>query len=69
MVATDNAITISDKAKKKVISLMNDANIAREDGYFLRVGVAGGGCSGLTYKMDFDNEQKNQWTRCLKTKA
>ena len=26
--------------------------------YFLRVGVAGGGCSGLSYKLDFDNEQK-----------
>ena len=23
---------------------------------FLRVGVVGGGCSGLSYKLDFDNE-------------
>lgn len=58
MVATDNAITISDKAKSKVVSLMQDAEIANDNSYFLRVGVAGGGCSGLTYKMDFDNEQK-----------
>ncbi|CAN5386512.1 iron-sulfur cluster assembly accessory protein [soil metagenome] len=58
MIATDSAITISDKAKAHVISLMTDAGIANEGGYFLRVGVAGGGCSGLTYKMDFDNEQK-----------
>lgn len=26
--------------------------------YFLRVSVVGGGCSGLSYKMDFDNESK-----------
>lgn len=55
---TDNAITISDKAKQKVLSLMNDAGIKEDQGYFLRIGVVGGGCSGLTYKMDFDNQQK-----------
>ena len=26
--------------------------------YFVRVAVEGGGCSGLTYKLDFDNESK-----------
>ncbi len=26
--------------------------------YFVRVSVTSGGCSGLTYNMDFDNEQK-----------
>lgn len=26
--------------------------------YFLRVGVQGGGCSGLSYNLDFDNEVK-----------
>jgi iron-sulfur cluster assembly protein len=58
MVATDNAITVSDKAKIKVENLMSDAGIGNDDNYFLRVSVVGGGCSGLTYKMDFDNEQK-----------
>ena len=58
MTGIDNAITVSEKAKGKVVSLMHDAGIEKEKGYFLRVGVAGGGCSGLTYKMDFDNEQK-----------
>jgi len=58
MVATDNAITVSDKAKIKVQNLMQDAGIGSDDKYFLRVSVVGGGCSGLTYKMDFDNEQK-----------
>ena len=26
--------------------------------YFIRISVVGGGCSGLSYKMDFDNEAK-----------
>jgi iron-sulfur cluster assembly protein len=58
MIATDNAIHISDKAKQKVLELMQDAGVANDPSYFLRVGVAGGGCSGLSYKMDFDNVQK-----------
>ncbi|HQY12807.1 MAG: iron-sulfur cluster assembly accessory protein [Ferruginibacter sp.] len=58
MVATDNSIFISDKAKAKVQSLMADAGIGDDPSYFLRVGVVGGGCSGLSYKMDFDNEVK-----------
>jgi iron-sulfur cluster assembly protein len=57
-VATENSIFISDKAKAKVINLMTDAGVADDPSYFLRVGVVGGGCSGLSYKMDFDNEVK-----------
>ena len=53
-----NSIYISDKAKTKVISLMTDAGVADDPSYFLRVGVVGGGCSGLSYKLDFDNETK-----------
>ena len=54
----ENSIYISDKAKIKVITLMTDAGVAKDSNYFLRVGVVGGGCSGLSYKMDFDNEVK-----------
>lgn len=57
-VATENSIFVSDKAKAKVVSLMKDAGIDSDPSYFLRVGVVGGGCSGLSYKMDFDNETK-----------
>lgn len=49
-------ITISDKAKSKIVQLKKDS--ALDDTYFLRVGVVGGGCSGLSYKLDFDNEQQ-----------
>jgi iron-sulfur cluster assembly protein len=58
MTSVENGIYLSDKAKEKVIALMGEAGIADDPSYFLRVGVAGGGCSGLSYKLDFDNEQK-----------
>jgi iron-sulfur cluster assembly protein len=51
-------IFVSDKAKDKVAKLMEDAKIADKKDYFLRVSVVGGGCSGLSYKLDFDNESK-----------
>lgn len=54
-------IYISDKAKEKVVQLKRDASLTDE--YFLRVSVVGGGCSGLSYKLDFDNEpQPNDQT-------
>jgi iron-sulfur cluster assembly protein len=58
MVATENSIYVSDKAKAKAIKLMEEAGVADDSSYFLRVGVVGGGCSGLSYKLDFDNEIK-----------
>ena len=53
-----NSIYISDKAKVKIKQLMQDAGVADDASYFVRVGVVGGGCSGLSYKLDFDNEPK-----------
>lgn len=47
-------IHISEKAKEKVARLKKEASLT--DDYFLRVSVVGGGCSGLSYKLDFDNE-------------
>ena len=59
MVATENGIIVSDKAKERMIKLMEDAGIGGDPSYFLRVSVVGGGCSGLSYKMDFDNDIKS----------
>ena len=56
--AMDNAIYVSDKAREKVRELMENAGVTNDPSYFLRVGVVGGGCSGLSYKLDFDNESK-----------
>ena len=47
-------ISISEKAMKKIRQLKTEAQL--DDSYFLRVGVVGGGCSGLSYKLHFDNE-------------
>lgn len=49
-------ITVSDKAKEKVIVLKHENSL--DDSYGLRVSITGGGCSGLSYNLDFDNEQK-----------
>ena len=42
MVATENSIFISDKAKAKVIKLMEEAGVAGDDSHFLRVGAVTG---------------------------
>lgn len=47
---------VADSAKNKIESLLEAQ--ALSDDYFIRVSVVSGGCSGLTYKMDFDNEIK-----------
>jgi iron-sulfur cluster assembly protein len=57
MVATDNSIQVTDKARERVMQLMNESGYDAST-YFLRVSVVGGGCSGLSYKMDFDNQSK-----------
>ena len=50
-------IKVTDSAKKQALRLMEDEN---KDGYFIRVGVQGGGCSGLMYQLTFDNELKEE---------
>jgi len=52
-------IKVSETAKKKVVELMQD------DGYnattdFVRVGVKSGGCSGLSYDLQFDKQQQDE---------
>ena len=49
-------ITVTERAKQKAIELMSNEN--RPADSFIRVGVEGGGCSGLTYKLEFDNQLK-----------
>jgi iron-sulfur cluster assembly protein len=51
-----SGIYISDKAKSRVEQLLLEEG--RGSDHFVRVSVVSGGCSGLTYKMDFDNEIK-----------
>ena len=47
---------VSDAAKNKIKELLQLEK--NPQATFVRVSVAGGGCSGLSYKMDFDQEMK-----------
>lgn len=49
-------ITVTEKAKERVEDLMKESGY--DGSYFLRVSVESGGCSGLSYKLDFDNQEK-----------
>ena len=51
-------ITINKKALNHILQLMVEGGIT-PDTHHLRVGVKGGGCSGLSYTMDFDNTIEN----------
>ena len=47
-------ITITESAREQVRKLMQDES--NPAGSFVRVGVKGGGCSGLMYELTFDHE-------------
>ena len=48
-------IKVSDTAKQKVVSLMTESGFDAATDY-VRVGVKSGGCSGLSYELDFDKK-------------
>ncbi len=50
-------IFVSDNAKKQIVKIIT-TNEKIDDSYFVRVSVTSGGCSGLSYNMDFDNESQ-----------
>jgi iron-sulfur cluster assembly protein len=45
---------VSDKAKEKIEQIKQEQHLSEDS--FVRVSVMGGGCSGLSYKMDFDTK-------------
>jgi iron-sulfur cluster assembly protein len=45
---------VAESAKAKIDEIKLKEGLGED--YFVRVSVTSGGCSGLTYKMDFDNE-------------
>lgn len=49
-------IFISEKAKARVLKIWQDEHLTPE--HFVRVSVTSGGCSGLTYNMNFDNQSQ-----------
>lgn len=50
-------IKVSESAKKKVVSLMEEDGFNAANDY-VRVGVKSGGCSGLSYDLTFDKEKE-----------
>ncbi len=52
-------VRLSDNAIRQIKNVQNNDN---KSGYALRVSVAGGGCSGLSYKLDFvpEGTEKDQ---------
>ena len=49
-------ITITEKALAEVKVIMQDKNVP--EGYGLRIGVQGGGCSGMSYLLGFDKAKE-----------
>ncbi|MEM7572871.1 MAG: iron-sulfur cluster assembly accessory protein [Bacteroidota bacterium] len=45
---------VADSAKDKLQQVRSNQHLT--DDYFVRVTITSGGCSGLTYNLDFDNE-------------
>lgn len=50
-------ILVSDNARDKLNQLLLEDNSGKE---YVRVGVESGGCSGLVYKLDFDDSMNNE---------
>lgn len=47
---------VSDIAKERILQIFKDKDYSNE--YFVRVSVKGGGCSGLSYDLKFDNKME-----------
>lgn len=50
-------IKLSERAATEIRQIMEQKNIP--EGFSLRVGVKGGGCSGMSYILGFDREREN----------
>ena len=50
-------ISVTDNAKNQALKLMQEEG---KEGFFIRVGVKGGGCSGLMYQLEMDNEEREE---------
>jgi iron-sulfur cluster assembly protein len=52
-----DSIKISDTAKARIQQILSE-NKEQGINSFVRVSVVSGGCSGLSYKLDFDSEER-----------
>lgn len=47
---------VAENAKKRIEEIMTTQGLSSD--HFVRVSVTSGGCSGLSYNMEFDNETR-----------
>ncbi|MFH5832399.1 HesB/IscA family protein [Halalkalibaculum sp. DA3122] len=52
------SISVSERAANRINEIREEQNIANDA--LLRVGVVSGGCSGLTYELDFDTSPSEE---------
>lgn len=60
MDTTDSPVTLSSRASEEVRKILTEKSIP--EGYGLRVGVRGGGCSGMSYVLGFDKLREHDLT-------
>jgi iron-sulfur cluster assembly protein len=56
-VTQDSLVVVTDRAQREIREIFARQGAAAEAG--LRLGVIGGGCSGLSYEMEFDSVRDN----------
>ena len=57
MAEIETPVMLTDGAVKQLKSIMTEENVTEK--HSLRVGVKGGGCSGFTYILGFDEKTEN----------
>lgn len=62
MITTDreSPVTISDRAAAEIRKIVEQKQLP--EGFALRVGVRGGGCSGMSYLLGFDRQREHDLT-------
>tara|TARA_B100001750_G_C15214692_1_gene450167 strand:- start:64 stop:420 length:357 start_codon:yes stop_codon:yes gene_type:complete len=53
-IINEENILVTDNAAKRVNAILIGE---KKEGYFLRISVVGGGCSGMSYNLSFDNKE------------
>ena len=48
-------VSVTETAKKKIFSLLEEEGMGQDA--YVKVGVSSGGCSGLSYKLDFTKDK------------
>jgi iron-sulfur cluster assembly protein len=55
--ATAAPVKLTGNAVKEINRLLNEPNFDKE--HYLRIGVKGGGCSGMSYVLGFDKQEED----------